>query len=171
MKRGTWKGPIKPWKKTKVEGSRKKNGKKNERGSETENERGVFVERKGSLRSEYSIDVGRWKHNYAVELEKWLARETRSGKGPVKEMEGEREGERERARELLSWLVGSSTEEEKGISGLKEGEECEKNGLSNDVWRSDKEDGGKVEGSSSGEEVVVWRRGRKGRGMVRKGEQ
>ena len=50
MKRRTWKGPIKPWKKTKVEGSRKKNGKKNERGSETENERGVFVERKESLR-------------------------------------------------------------------------------------------------------------------------
>lgn len=149
MKRGTCKGSIKPRKKRKVEESPKKSGKQNERDSEIGEERDVCVEGNVCLRSEYSVGVERLKDTYRVELKKWLiSKKTRSCKGPVKESEKEREEE----RQIFSSLLESDTEKEREISGLMEAEECEKNGGSEDVRRSNKEGDGKVESQDEEED-------------------
>ena len=166
MKRGKCKGPIKPWKKRKVDESPKNNGeKRNDTDIQVGNETDLSVERKDCSRSGYWIDHRRWKHDYSVELEKWLmSRKTKGCKGPVKETENEREEE----RKFISSLLFSGMEKEKEcISPFKEPDQSEKNGVSNYVGRTDNKGDGNVE--SDEEEVVVRKHRRTSSCIVTKG--
>lgn len=153
MNKGKAKGSIKPRKRRKVDESPKNHAKKNETDTQIGNETDNSVERNLCSRSDYLVEFGKWL----------MSRKTRTYKGPVKESENEREEE----QKIFSSLLLSGMEKTNAVSPFMEPDQCEENGVSKHVRRTDNEASENVE--SDEEEVVVRRRRRKSSGIVTKG--